>query len=68
MTTTKADTPAFVNRKIDEKELVKLEKTLEEQMEIANKLGVRGTPSVFDTKGNKVSWVEMLQKYGVKVQ
>lgn len=68
MTTTKADTPDFVNRKIDEKELEKLEKTLEEQMEIANKLGVRGTPSVFDTKGNKVSWVEMLQKYGVKVQ
>jgi len=68
MTTTKADTPAFVNRKIDEKELAKLEKTLQEQMEIANKLGVRGTPSVFDTKGNKVSWVEMLQKYGVKVQ
>ena len=68
MTTTTKDTPAFVNRKIDAKDLEKLEASLAEQMIVANKLGIRGTPSVFDTKGNKVSWVEMLQGYGITVK
>ena len=68
MTTTNANSPEFLNRKIDDKKLDELTKSLESQMEVANKLGVRGTPSVFDTKGNKVSWVEMLQKYGIVVK
>jgi len=67
LNTTK-DTPAFVNRKIDTKKLKKLEAHLTEQMEVAKKLGVRGTPSIFDTEGNKVSWVEMLKGYGITVK
>lgn len=68
MTTVTKDTPAFVNRKIDAKDLEKLKASLDEQMNVANKLGIRGTPSVFDAKGNKVSWVEMLQGYGITVK
>jgi len=67
LNTTK-DTPAFINRKINANELKKLEAQLAEQMEIANKLGVRGTPSVFDPEGNKISWVEMLRGYGIIVK
>jgi thiol:disulfide interchange protein DsbC len=67
LNTTK-DTPAFVNRKIDSAKLEKLQKSLDEQMAIGSKLGVAGTPSLFDGKGNKVSWVEMLAGYGIKVQ
>lgn len=67
LNTTK-DTSAFVNRKIEAKELAKLESHLTQQMEVANKLGIRGTPSVYDTEGNKVSWVDMLQGYGITVK
>lgn len=68
MTTVKADSKDFVNRKIDKKELEKLEKHLASQMEIAKHLGVSGTPSVFDKNGNKVSWAAMLQGFGIVVK
>ena len=67
LNTTK-DTPAFKNRKIGKQDLVKLEKSLEEQMSIGTNIGVRGTPALYDAKGNMISWVEMLASYGVKVQ
>ncbi len=68
MTTITKDSPAFINRKIDEKELAKLKTNLETQMTVANELGIRGTPSVYDSKGNKVSWAAMLQGYGITVK
>jgi thiol:disulfide interchange protein DsbC len=68
MIKTTKDTPAFINRKIDAKKLAQLEASLEEQIEIGRKLGVRGTPSLFDAKGNKVSWVKMLKEYGITVK
>ncbi len=66
MTTTNKDTEAFKNRKYKDGELKKLQKNLETQMQIASELGVRGTPAIFDPKGNKISWVALLQKYGIK--
>ena len=68
MTTTNKDSKDFINRKINDKELKELEAKLAEQMLVANKLGVRGTPSVYDAKGNKVSWAQMLQDYGITVK
>lgn len=68
MTTTTAKSPEFVNRKIAKTELEKLQKQLDEQMTIAGKLGVRGTPSLFDKTGNKVSWAQMLSDYGIVVK
>lgn len=65
---TTKDTPAFKNRKISKDELAKLEKQLESQLKVAAELGIRGTPSVFDKEGNKVSWAAMLQGYGIVVK
>ncbi|PLY05776.1 MAG: thiol:disulfide interchange protein [Arcobacter sp.] len=68
MIETTKDTPAFKNRKYAAGELEKLQKHLDSQLKVAAELGIRGTPSVFDKNGNKVNWVAMLQKYGIKVQ
>ncbi|QDF28814.1 thioredoxin fold domain-containing protein [Halarcobacter anaerophilus] len=68
MTETTKDTPAFKNRKYKAGELEKLQKKLDEQMALASKLSVAGTPTVFDKEGNKVSWVKILQKYGVDLE
>lgn len=68
MTTTTKDSTEFKNRKIKKEKLEKLEKHLKEQMKIAASLGVRGTPSVYDKNGNKVSWALMLQNYGIEIK
>ena len=68
MTQTTANTPAFKNKKYKDGELEKLQKHLDEQMIIANKLGVRGTPTVYNKDGIKVSWAALLQKYGVELK
>jgi len=68
MINTTKDTPAFKNKKYSKGEKEKLEKHLNSQLEVAKKLGIRGTPSVYDKDGNKVVWAAMLQKYGVKLQ
>ncbi len=68
MLSTTKDTPAFINRKISKNELEKLQKSLDEQMAIANELGIGGTPALFDTKGERVNWIKMLQEYGVEIK
>ncbi len=68
MINTTKDTEEFKNRKIDSAELAKLEKSLDEQMNIAKELGITGTPSLFDKDGNRIIWAQMLQDYGVTVK
>ena len=68
MLNTTKDTPAFKNRKYAKGKLEKLQKQLDSQLQVAKRLGIRGTPSVYDKDGNKVVWAAMLQKYGVKLQ
>lgn len=68
MFNTDKNTPEFINRKIDSSKLEELTKKLDKQIEIGKNLGVRGTPAVFDKNGNKVSWVQMLESYGIAVQ
>lgn len=58
----------FKNRKYEKGELEKLEAHLQSQLDVAMKLNVQGTPAVFDKNGNKVSWVELLSKYGIQVK
>lgn len=68
MLNTNKNTKAFINRSYSNNELSNLEKKLEEQMQVARKLGVQGTPTVFNKNGEKVSWVALLEKYGIKVR
>jgi len=68
MLETTKDTKEFKNRKFKDDELKMLNEKLEEQMAIATKLRVSGTPSVFTINGEKVSWVKILQKHGIEVK
>ena len=68
MLNTNANTKSFKERKYEKGQLEKLKNHLNTQIEIAKKIGVRGTPSVFDANGNKVVWVNMLNKYGVEIK
>lgn len=52
----------YKNAKFSMKELSILQKSLKKQMDIANELGVRGTPAVFDMDGGSVSWPTILKK------
>lgn len=45
----------------------KIKKELEKSMEMANKAGVRGTPTVLDSIGQKVQWPNLQQKYNVQI-
>jgi thiol:disulfide interchange protein DsbC len=62
------DSSDFKNRSIDEKHLAELNTTLNKHIQLAQELGVRGTPALYDKNGNKVSWVELLMKNGIQVK
>lgn len=49
-------------------ELEKLEKQLDEQIQIGMKLNVQGTPTLFDKDGKNVIWVNLLEKFGIEVK
>jgi len=63
----KASDKNYINRKYSPKQLLKLEKQLEEQIYISEKLHIQGTPGLLDTKGNRIAWPSMLEKYGIKI-
>lgn len=62
------DLEDFKNTKHTKAELEKLEAKLAQQMQIAQDLKVQGTPALFDSEGNKVVWVGLLQKFGIEVK
>ena len=68
MLKTTKDSIDFKNRTYKDGELDKLEKSLDEQIAIASKVGVSGTPSVYNKNGEKVSWVDILRKYNVELK
>lgn len=68
MTTTTKDSEDFKEWRKNKKVSEKIEKSLEEQMSIAQNLGISGTPSIFDKDGNKIIWAQMLQDYGITVK
>ena len=63
-----AKSPEFINRKIDKNNEAKLEIKLQDQMQIAQKLNVAGTPTLIDKNGKKVVWVKLLEKYNIQPQ
>ena len=58
----------YKNRSYSKDELVKLEDELAEQIEIALKLNIQGTPGLLDKDGKTLVWPNMLKKYGVTVK
>lgn len=54
--------------KYSQAELEKLEKQLDEQIQLGLKLNVQGTPTIFDKDGKNVIWVNLLEKYGIEVK
>ena len=56
------------NAKYTQAELAKLEKSLEEQIQIGMKLNDQGTPTIFDKDGKSVVWVNLLEKFGIEVK
>ena len=56
------------NARYTQAELEKLEKNLEEQIQIGMKLNVQGTPTVFDKEGRNIVWVDLLEKFGIEVK
>ncbi len=56
------------NTKYSQVELEKLQKQLEEQIQIGMSLNVQGTPTIFDKDGKNIIWVNLLEKYGIQIQ
>ena len=54
------------NAKYSKNELEKLEKKLEEHINLGISLNVQGTPALFDKDGNSIVWVNLLEKYGIE--
>lgn len=57
---------AFKNIKYSDEENKKLKKMIDESMNLAKKLRVNGTPTVFDEDGRKVNWPALLTKQPVR--
>ena len=45
----------------------KANKILNSNMRVARELGVNGTPTLYNTKGKKISWVSLIKKYKVQM-
>jgi thiol:disulfide interchange protein DsbC len=52
----------FANASYTEAERTKLKASLSKQLEVAQSLGVAGTPSLFDSKGTPVNWTTLAPK------
>lgn len=52
----------FENASYTEAERIKLKASLAKQVEIAQSLGVTGTPTLFDAKGSPVNWMSLAPK------
>lgn len=57
---------AFLEARYSDAENRKLEKRIEENINLSKKLGVSGTPMVFDDGGRKINWPTLLSKTPVQ--
>jgi len=60
------DLSKIKNLKYSKNELNKLEKKLNEHIELGIGLDIQSTPTLFDKDGNNIVWIDMLQKYGIE--
>jgi thiol:disulfide interchange protein DsbC len=68
MLTVSVDSKEFKDKKYTKAELEALNKIIDDNMKLGEELGVRGTPALFDIDGKSLSWVTVLQRYGVEVK
>ena len=57
----------YKKRKYDKKTEEKLNKKIDEQIQIAKTLGIEGTPSVYTPDGQFVNWIQLLNENGIKM-
>ncbi|WP_428025627.1 DsbC family protein [Arcobacter sp.] len=62
------DSEEFKNKKFTAAQEESLDKLIDANMKLAEELGVRGTPALYDIDGKSLSWVTVLQRYGVEVK
>ncbi|WP_198305284.1 thioredoxin fold domain-containing protein [Arcobacter vandammei] len=61
------DLSKIKNMKYSKTELDKLEKKLNEHINLAQELNIQSTPSLFDKDGNSIIWIDLLESYGIEV-
>jgi len=62
------DLSKIKNIKYSKTNLKKIENKLEEHLSLGKTLNVKGTPAIFDKNGNNIVWVELLNRYNIKVK
>jgi len=62
------DLSKIKNIKYSKTNLKKIEDKLEEHLSLGKTLNVKGTPAIFDKNGNSIVWVELLNRYNIKVK
>ena len=55
------------NKYVGYKYTKEAQRILNSNMRIARELGVNGTPTLFNAKGKKISWVNLIKKYKVQM-
>lgn len=61
----KDDLSKVKNAKYSKSEFEKLEKKLNEHLELGSSLNIQGTPALFDKNGHPIVWVDLLERYGI---
>lgn len=56
----------YKNVKLSQNQVEQFEASLKLQINFAEKIGVNGTPTIFDAIGNKVEYPDLLKKYSTK--
>jgi len=68
MLTVSPKSKEFINKKFTNTQKEAFDKIIEDNMKLGEAVGVRGTPALFDVDGKSLSWVSVLQRYGVEVK
>jgi thiol:disulfide interchange protein DsbC len=58
----------FINKKYTKKQDEALSRVINNYIKLGVELGVKGTPTIFDNNGKSLSWVKVLERYGVEVK
>ncbi|WP_419768949.1 DsbC family protein [Arcobacter sp.] len=61
-------TKEFLSKKYTKVQDEALTNVIDAQMKLGEKLGVRGTPTLYDIHGKALSWVKVLERYGIEVK